>query len=51
MTKNEILVVIALILVWVGAIVALFHFDHGGIGLMLVMMPFMMLARASAGRR
>jgi hypothetical protein len=51
MTKNEIMIVIAIILVWIAAVAALFHFDHGGIGLMLVMMPFMVLAGASGGRR
>lgn len=49
MTKNEIMIVIAIILVWIAAIAALFHFDYPGWGLILVMMPWMALAR-SVGR-
>ena len=35
MTKNEIIIVIAIILLWIAAIAALFHFDYPGYGLML----------------
>jgi hypothetical protein len=37
MTKNEIMIVIAIILFWIAAVAALFHFDYPGYGLLLLM--------------